>query len=296
MSQLRVMKDFSECVPYDDDAVPFYIGIGHLSYYPSMKALGHWHDDIEIMKALHGHFSYKVNGRNFLVAEADGIVVNSRQMHYPYSADGSDCEYLCVLFHPNALTANKSIYHRYIEPIITHPLITEKYLHRCDKLHAALLKIIDHFREFQPIKEHELEFLGTACLFWAKWQETLRSELATHPLAQHQEVEVCRKMTAFVGQNYKTALSLADIAASGGVCRSKCCKIFKKYLGKSPIEYLNAYRLQTGMMLLLDDNISITEIAYACGFNSPSYFTEMFLRHKGCTPRNYRKEHKRNGL
>ena len=60
MSQLRVMKDFSECVPYDDDAVPFYIGIGRLSYYPSMKALGHWHDDIEIMKALHGHFSYKV--------------------------------------------------------------------------------------------------------------------------------------------------------------------------------------------------------------------------------------------
>ena len=48
MSQLRVMKDFSECVPYDDDAVPFYIGIGRLSYYPSMKALGHWHDDIEI--------------------------------------------------------------------------------------------------------------------------------------------------------------------------------------------------------------------------------------------------------
>ena len=294
MSQLRVMKDFSECVPYDDDAIPLYIGIGHLSYYPGMKALGHWHDDVEIMKALHGHFSYKVNGRDFLVTEGDGIIVNSRQMHYPYSADGSDCEYLCVLFRPNDLTANKIIYHRHIEPIITHPLITEKYLHRSDKLHAALLEIIDCFQDFQPIKGHEMEFLGTACLFWAKWQETLRNELSALPPSQYQDVEACRKMTAFVGQHYKTAVSLADIAASGGVCRSKCCKIFKKYLGKSPIEYLNAYRLQIGMMLLLDANNSITEIAYECGFNSPSYFTELFLRHKGCTPRHYRKQQQGN--
>ncbi len=97
-------------------------------------------------------------------------------------------------------------------------------------------------------------------------------------------------MLEFIRTNYRRRLSLEQIAASGGVCRSKCCRIFRRYLGRSPNEYLNSFRLEKGMELLRETGMSVTEIAYACGFGSPSFFTELFTRYKGCPPTAYRKK------
>ncbi|NMB32666.1 MAG: helix-turn-helix transcriptional regulator, partial [Clostridium sp.] len=76
---------------------------------------------------------------------------------------------------------------------------------------------------------------------------------------------------------------------SGNVCRSKCCKIFKRYLMQSPIEFLNTYRLEISSNLLKDTSKSVTEVAFACGFNHLSYYSELFKRYYGCTPSEYRK-------
>ena len=83
-------------------------------------------------------------------------------------------------------------------------------------------------------------------------------------------------------------LSLDEIAASGNVSRSKCCRIFKHYLQQSPIDFLNAYRLKISCSLLTATDKSVTEIALACGFNNLSYFSKYFCQHYGCTPRAYR--------
>ncbi len=89
-------------------------------------------------------------------------------------------------------------------------------------------------------------------------------------------------------QNYASRLTLDEIASSGGVCRSKCCQIFKKYLNHTPIEFLNTYRLKVSPYLLVQTNTPITEIAFSCGFNHLSYYSEMFRSYYGCTPKDYR--------
>ena len=66
--------------------------------------------------------------------------------------------------------------------------------------------------------------------------------------------------------------------------------MFKQYLNMSPIDYLNSFRLEKGMELLRQTDLSITEISSACGFSSPSYFAERFLMAKGCTPTQYRRD------
>lgn len=46
------MQDASEIVHYDKPGIPLYIRFGKLSYYPNMKALCHWHEDIEFIYIL----------------------------------------------------------------------------------------------------------------------------------------------------------------------------------------------------------------------------------------------------
>ena len=103
-------------------------------------------------------------------------------------------------------------------------------------------------------------------------------------------VLIQKRMLDFIRTHYGEKLTVDAIAAAGGVCRTKCWQIFRKYLGQTPNDYLNSFRLEKGMQLLKSTRMSVTEIAEECGFSSASYFTELFTRQKGCTPTQYRRK------
>lgn len=287
---LKVLRDFAEVIRYENSNLPLFASTGRLSNFSNMRALGHWHEDVEIIKPVHGNISYDVNGRKFFVREGDALIVNSKQMHYGFSADGSDCEYLCVLFQPQILTGNDFIKTKYIDSIIRQPYITETYLNQKNPAHKNILQLTEKFFDFPQIEGYELNFLNLALKFWQGWYEILKTAPIINYKIIDRNIDVQKNMVEFIYKNYRTKITLEQIARSGGVCKSLCCQIFKKYLDKSPINFLNNYRLQIGMNLLSDSKISVTEISELCGFNSPSYFSEMFLKYKGCSPSDYRKK------
>ena len=104
------------------------------------------------------------------------------------------------------------------------------------------------------------------------------------------DLEIQKNMVSFIYQRYAEQISLNEIAASGNVSRSKCCLIFKHYLQQSPVDFLNTFRLKASCNLLWNTEKSITEIAFSCGFNHLSYFSKLFIKNFGCTPREYRNQ------
>ncbi len=68
-------------------------------------------------------------------------------------------------------------------------------------------------------------------------------------------------------------------------------RIFKQCLQQTPVQFLNAYRLEVSGSLLRDTDQSITEIAEHCGYRHKSHFAKAFSRCFGCTPREYRKKY-----
>ena len=102
------------------------------------------------------------------------------------------------------------------------------------------------------------------------------------------DIAIQKAMVSFIHQNYHKKLTLDAIANTAHISRSKCCKIFKHYLHQSPIDFLNAYRLKISCKLLTTTEQSITDIALSCGFNHLSYYSELFQRTYGCTPRAFR--------
>jgi transcriptional regulator GlxA family with amidase domain len=80
------------------------------------------------------------------------------------------------------------------------------------------------------------------------------------------------------------------------MCRSKCCRLFKQILHQTAIEYLLHYRIKKSLSLLTETDLNITEISDACGFRSASYYTEVFNKIIGISPRDYRKKKQKNIL
>lgn len=95
----------------------------------------------------------------------------------------------------------------------------------------------------------------------------------------------------YIKANYREQITLDEIAKELNICKSECCRCFKRVLGLTPIEYVVRYRIYTAAFLLDEPGQKrndIAEIAVKVGFNNISYFNKMFKKYIGMTPSEYR--------
>ncbi len=93
----------------------------------------------------------------------------------------------------------------------------------------------------------------------------------------------------FINQNYKRKLKLSEIADLFPVSVAQLCRIFKKRTGMTPYEYIVSLRIIQAKKLLLDPQLTITDIAVETGFNSSSHFSYCFKKFEKSTPTEFRK-------
>ncbi len=98
-------------------------------------------------------------------------------------------------------------------------------------------------------------------------------------------------MLDFIDANLGSDLELEDIAAVAGISRFHFCRAFRDATGFPPYRFLIHRRIDAAKTLLLQDELSIAEIALRCGFNSRSQFATMFGRVFGTSPGRFRREH-----
>ena len=285
---LSILSDSSERIRYQDPAVPIYLCCGNLRAFPGMAALCHWHEDVELLMPLKGYLNYNVSGHVVRIGEGDAIFVNSRQPHYGFTADGTDCDYLCLCFKPDLFRGHPGLYDRYVSPILTNSGLPWLLLEGNRPDHRPVLELLGRIGETEG---RDLRLLGQLCQLWQGIFDLAEPEA---PVPDDGQLQILRQMLSFIAAQYPERLNLDQIAAAGGVCRSRCCSIFKKYMDKTPIDYLTSYRLERAMELLRETSLSVTEVSDAIGFGSHSYFTRVFTQQKGCTPKEYRKTYPRS--
>lgn len=288
----KIMRDASEIVRYDEVGIPLSIREGLLSAYPNHRALCHWHENIEWVYIRSGQMNYYMNGKRVLLNTGEALMVNSRQMHYGYSENGQDCDFIRILCHPKIFITNSVLYQSYIAPVLSNPSL--EYLHLKPEFpeDAEALQLLPEILRIK--KEHPAAYeIEAAALLSLLWCRLLRS----HPMMPNEaaakpkepDLLVQRDMVSYIYSHYSESINLDEIAAAGKVCRNKCCQIFRRYLNQSPIDFLNHYRLEVSCHLLNNTKLSIAEICTACGFNHQSYYSKIFLRTYSCSPRDFRK-------
>ena len=118
MIHLELKDDRSEKVRYDYSDYPIYTQRALLSSYPNYAAPVHWHDDIELIAVLSGEMRYNVNGEIISIRENEGIIVNARQIHFGFSTERKDCDFICILLHPLMLCATPAYERDFVLPVL----------------------------------------------------------------------------------------------------------------------------------------------------------------------------------
>lgn len=288
-SFLNLNKDGSEQVKYDFLEFPVYIRSDLLSHYPNYSAESHWHDDIEFLYVLSGELIYSVNGQNILITEGNGIFINCRQLHYGFSPDYSECEFICFLLHPMLLCSSYSVEKIYVLPLLSNCNFPYYLLKTSDKLGLDILSSLKQMYAVRNNSCTELEIQSLFLHIWSTLYKIMPQRSKNVKSDNHQLTEL-KNMIKYIQCNYKNKITLNEIASAGSVCKSSCCTLFQKYLNKTPIAYLLDFRLRKSIELLTDSHLNISEISYECGFSGASYYSETFKKHFGCTPSEYKKQ------
>lgn len=234
--------------------------------------------------------TYYVNDQTYELTPDDSLFVNANRLHFCQSEKDSDCYYMVLLLNPSCLVTNPGLEARFINPVIFDNGSDAIMMHPSgwQREAAALIRNIFEMTQSDE-KEHALTIMQNIYAFWnLLYQNTRRSHQDAPGTAR---MDSLKEMITFVQLHYQKKLSLSDIAASGMMCESKCCALFKATLHQSPMAYLTAYRIRVSLTLLTGTSKSITDIALSCGFNSGSYYTETFQKLMKMTPKNYRKTH-----
>jgi AraC-like DNA-binding protein len=97
-----------------------------------------------------------------------------------------------------------------------------------------------------------------------------------------------RKVMAYIHEHYEEPLSREKMARYAGVSVRHLTRCFCQEVGISPITYLNRYRIKQAKRLLDEGDKNVTEVAEAVGFSDGGYFSRVFRREVGISPRDYR--------
>ena len=98
------------------------------------------------------------------------------------------------------------------------------------------------------------------------------------------------KITIYLTKNYCNDIKANDIGDAVGLHPDYANHIFKKAFGTTISDYIAELRIAHAQRKLLTTDMSITDIAYECGFNSIARFNATFFKKIQCTPREYKKK------
>ena len=104
-----------------------------------------------------------------------------------------------------------------------------------------------------------------------------------------------RKVAAFVAENYARKLSLDELAAMAAMSKSRFKHVFAQTFATTPGHYIATVRLNAARRLLEETDDLLADIAIATGFFDQSHLTRTFVRERGITPSEYRRQHRAIG-
>ncbi|MCR5537483.1 MAG: AraC family transcriptional regulator [Succinivibrio sp.] len=257
----------------------------------------HYHNDFEIIRVLKGGLSIHLNERSYYLKENDYLFINGGVVHGG-EPDDQETRYECVVFNLEQIFDQNRPDFGWLKELLNHKMHFEEFY-----AHEDEAEICWHFDQFLksilPSSSHGRigALQHNAALAYGRLLTLLGTLIAKHRYQQtplkmsscyQKHLNKSSKLFRYIYDNFAKDITLQDMADAVDLNPKYFCRFFKELTSMRPMDYLNRFRIDCAAIQLRTSVDSINQIADACGFKDPCYFTKMFKRYKQVSPREYR--------
>lgn len=263
--------------------------------FPETDIAWHWHEDMELILAFRGKVRVLAGTKKIILSEGMGVFINANILHTVEAENPIRGAHVhSVVFHPRLVGGDPEgiCWEKYLFPLMRNMQYPIQIFSEQDKWQKKILEQIGKAWELIAEEKYGYEFrvrneLSEIILLLHGHQQDNSMPLSSRNRRNEQRM---KHMLRFISEHYFEQILLEDIAKSASISKSECLRCFREMLGKSPIQYVNQYRLLMAAQYLKETDWQITEIGYRCGYTEMGYFSSQFKKRYGVNPTKYRGE------
>ncbi len=244
----------------------------------------HWHNELELMRVIDGELKVSIDNTEYVGHAGDFFIVNGGALH---STTPNNCVYECLVFEFDKFFRSSQTIHNQLSRYLNGKVQIIPQVPREDTY--ALHLANELFQAFSsPTPEIQLIVSGTLFLLVAHFKANgYYVPVVNDSLPSIQRSDAIKKVFQYIAENYDQPIALDNLAKQAGMSPKYFCRYFKMLTNRTPIDYLNYYRIESACEKLTMTKDSVTKIAYDCGFNDLNYFIRCFKKYKGISPKKY---------
>lgn len=256
---------------YETKTLPINSVKHQFGYFPA-----HMHIDLELLYVLEGTAEVIIGNQKIILQQNDLAIIFPNTIH-TFLTGREHCEILLSI-------CNQSLFGEYsnklIKSVPSTPVIPSSNIHP-DVIYA----LNSLFNEYQTSKTQNLPCIkALVSLILSRTIPLLTLEKSTTLL----ENDMTGKVIHYVCNNFTRQLSLDLLSSELGMNKYYISRVFTKKIGISFNTYINNLRIDYAKQLLTTSNLSISEIAFECGFETQRTFNRTFNQFSSMSPLKYR--------
>ena len=233
----------------------------------------HIHNDsYEILQVLEGNGVFMIGNRLFPLVKYAVFFIPQYEVHSVAPGEGS--------YVRNILNIDSNYLERFCEltdDTMINTLFQKQSVQTDAETAELLSKAFFLLKERGNSVEKQLHFIRILLML---------SETGEKAPSVHNMISVAIK---YIDEHLNEKLTVEEICEQVPLSRFYFCRLFRKNTGMSPVEYITQRRVSTAKKMILNTDMSISEIAEHVGFGSFSNFSNRFRQTEGVSPREFRK-------
>lgn len=286
---MHIDKNLKELEKHGTNELPLAFYDDNCQIFKAIYA--HWHEEMEIIYITRGKGFVRLNDELVQIETGDIILIGKETIHYIQS-DKDDILYF------KSLVFNLNIIYSYlgdacqielVDPLMNNKFEIKSVLKKENKHYSQFLKIYLNIIEVYCKKEKYF-YIKIKGLFFELFYEMFKADVIRNvDISKTRKTSKMKVILDYIDNHYYENMTINNLAQMMHYNEYYFMKIFKQYTGKTFIYYINEIRIEKSKYLILNTDLSITEIATKVGFNNTSYYIKKFQHLQGITPHKFRK-------
>ena len=247
----------------------------------------HWHRELEAIRVLEGTLSVTVGKNERELCSGDAVLVGCDTLH---AAHPKNCRYQCVVWDIGGFIPSQPDCRDFLNGLLSGQRVLLPDAERDAEVLRDIHALFESMEAFEESAGTHFDVISALYRLYGTLYRNKMTKKTDPAQAVDETTARLKKALTLIRSSYHEELTLARMAQACDMSPQYFCSCFRSMTKRSPMEYLNYYRLTTAVKMLVNTDESVTQIAYACGFNDLSYFIKQFKNEKGVSPGKFRKQ------